>query len=115
MEERTKHESGVKNDSGKLPVGIVIQRQFPKALKRISEASEYGHNKYRETDHDYLNAQRVDNKRDRYLNAMFRHLLDSGINLEDKDPETGIEHLVHAVWNGLQLLEAIENERKEIG
>lgn len=114
MEERT-NELGVKNDSGKLPVGIVIQRQFPKALKRISEASEYGHIKYRETDYDYLNAQRVDNKRDRYLNAMFRHLLDSGVNLENKDPETGIEHLVHAVWNGLQLLEAIENEREEIG
>jgi len=34
---------------------------------------------------------------------------------ENENKFKDIEHLVHAVWNGLQLLEAIENERKEIG
>lgn len=104
--------TGNKKDDGKLPLGIVIQRQFPSALKMISEASLYGHNKYSDTDLDWLNCKRVENGKERYLNAMFRHALDSGIDLTNKDPETGLMHIVHAVWNGLQLLETIADEGK---
>jgi hypothetical protein len=105
--------SGQKNDFGKLPLGIVIQRQFPNALKMVAEASLYGHLKYLETDADFMNCRRVPNPKERYLNAMFRHLLDSGIDLDEKDAESKLPHIVHAVWNGLQLLEAIAHEGKE--
>ena len=104
---------GQKLDSGKLPLGIVIQRQFPNALKLIAEASEYGHQKYKETDGDYMNCSRLPNRKERYLNAMMRHILDSGLDLTHKDPETNLMHITHAVWNGLQLLEAINDESKK--
>lgn len=102
-----------KFDQGKLPLGIVIQRQFPNALKMIAEASEYGHQKYIETDGDYMNCSRLPDRKERYLNAMARHLLDSGIDLKNVDPETQLMHITHAVWNGLQILEAIHDETKK--
>jgi len=99
---------GEKNDLGKLPLGIVIHRQFPNAIKAIAECSRYGHNKYSETDTDWLNCQRVENGEERYLDALTRHLVDSGVNLDAKDAESGLEHIKHAAWNLLQLLEILE-------
>lgn len=103
---------GQKNDNGKLPVGIVIHRQFPNALKAIAECSKYGHDKYSEQDVDWLNCQRVENGQERYLNATMRHLLESGINLDELDSESGLSHLKHAAWNMMQLLEILELKNK---
>lgn len=102
---------GEKQDDGKLPLGIVIQRQFPNALKGIAECSLYGHNKYKETDQDWLNCQRVDNGEERYLDAAMRHLLDAGTDLKGIDV-SGLEHIKQSVWNMMQLLEIIELKKK---
>lgn len=102
---------GEKKDSGKLPLGIVIQRQFPRALKAVAECSAFGNMKYKEVDKDWLNCSRVPNGKERYLNAMFRHILEAGKDLNDIDIETGLEHIKHGVWNALQLLEIIELEK----
>jgi len=101
---------GEKLDIGKLPLGIVIQRQFPNALKGVAECSLYGHNKYKETDADWCNLHRVEAGEDRYLDALHRHLMDAGGDLRGKDSETGLAHLKHAVWNALCLLEIVERK-----
>jgi hypothetical protein len=103
---------GEKFDNGKLPLGMVIHRQFPNALKGVSECSLYGHNKYRATDEDWCNLHRVEGGKERYLDALHRHLINSGVDFEGKDLDTGILHLKHAVWNALCLLEVVEREQK---
>ena len=103
---------GEKQDNGKLPLGIVVQRQFPYALASVAECSQYGHEKYKETDADWLNCQRVENGEERYLNALMRHLLEAGVNLDQKDKDSGLEHIKHAAWNMLQLIEIIELKKK---
>lgn len=103
--------SGVKKDNGKLPLGIVCQRQFPNALKMVAEGSKAGHDKYKETDPDWLNFKRVEGGGERYLNALYRHLAASGGNLDLIDQETGVEHIKLAAWNMLALLESINKEQ----
>lgn len=107
---------GLKEDKGKLPMGIVIQRQFPNALKAIAECSLYGHTKYIEQDQDWLNCQRLENPIERYSDAMMRHYMDSGIDFKEIDGgEKGsqLEHIKHAAWNMLQLLEMLELKKQE--
>lgn len=98
---------GVKDDNGKLPLGIVIQKQFPNALKAIAKCSQYGHNKYKD-DVDWLNYQRVENWEQRYLNAAIRHFLEG----DCLDNESNLPHIYHAVWNMLALLELLEKNKK---
>lgn len=107
-----KPEVGVKKDEGKLPLGIIIQKQFPNALKAIAECSKYGNDKYKETDKDWCNLHRVENGEERYLDAAMRHLVDAGKDLKEKDPDTKLEHIKHSVWNMLALLEIIELKKK---
>lgn len=104
--------AGAKLDDGKLPLAIVVQRQFPNALKGVAECSLYGNNKYKETDKDWCNLHRVDNSVERYSNAMMRHFLDAGTNMESMDKETNILHVKHMVWNALALLEILERKQK---
>ena len=98
---------GVKKDDEKLPMGIVIQRQFPNALKAIAKCSLYGHNKYKETDVDWMNFERLDNAKERYFNALSRHFLDAGIDLSEKDNESELPHIYHVAWNAMALLEVL--------
>ena len=102
---------GKKADNDKLPLSIVIQRQFPNALKAVAECSQYGNKKYHETDKDWCNLHRVDNGVERYSNAMMRHFLAAGKELDQKDNETNLEHVKHMVWNALSLLEVIEQQK----
>ena len=88
---------GLKNDNDKLPLGIVIQKQFPNALKAIAQCSLYGHNKYKDVDNDWLNYQRLENANQRYSDAMIRHYLAESEDLDD----SGLEHIVHTCWNAL--------------
>jgi len=99
------HIKGEKTDEGKLPLGIVIQKQFPNALKAVAKCSQYGHDKYKH-DLDWLNYQRVDDWHNRYLNASIRHLLSPG-----NDEESNLPHVHHALWNLLALVEKIELEK----
>lgn len=100
--------AGVKKDNGKVPLGIVCQRQFPNALKMISEGSKAGHDKYKDTDLDWMNFKRVEGGKDRYLNALYRHLSEAGKDLDNIDKETNVKHISLAGWNLLALLETLE-------
>lgn len=91
---------GQKFNQHKLPIDIVISRQFPNALKAISCATEFGHSKYPE-DVDYLNFSRVENGVQKYADACQRH------NMEkySVDSDSGLPHIFHKAWNAMAELE----------
>lgn len=100
---------GVKNNEGKLPLDIMITRQFPKALEAICKATEFGHNYYKETDLDYLNYKRVEGGSQAYADALQRH----SMNKAGKDEKSGLPHIYHKAWNALAELELwIEENEK---
>lgn len=92
---------GVKLDNSK-PLLYVILKQFPNALSLVAKCSEYGHNKYKETDADWQNWSRLDDGEFRYSNALMRHLSE-----DNDDEESGLPHAAHVAWNALARLEKI--------
>lgn len=90
----TFREKGQKFNENKLPMDIVLFRQFPKAIQAIAKCSLNGHNKYRETDQDWLNFKRVEGGSQTYADAAFRHSFDKG-SLND----SGLPHIFHKLWN----------------
>lgn len=89
---------GVKHDSGK-PMPRLLP---PSALLAIARVLTFGAKKYSPDNWKY-----VAGARERYLDALFRHLLayNSG---EILDPESGEPHLAHAGCCLMFLLEAEE-------
>lgn len=85
---------GQKFNEGKLPMDIVLFRQFPKAFQAVAKCSLNGHNKYKETDQDWLNFKRVDGGSQNYADAALRHSFDKG-SLND----SGLPHIFHKLWN----------------
>lgn len=90
---------GVKHSEEKPKLSLLF-RQFPKALKAIVRCSEFGHEKYKETDLDYLNFKRVEGGSDNYADAGLRHRTETGIS-----EESGLPHYYHVAWNALAELE----------
>lgn len=90
---------GVKTNSLKPQMSLLF-KQFPKALESIVMCSQYGHEKYKETDKDYLNYTRVDGGSKTYADAGLRHRLQQG-----NDLESGLPHQFHVAWNALAELE----------
>lgn len=91
---------GLKYNNLKPSLDIVINRQFPKALQLIALATEYGHNKYIENDSNYLNYKSVKGGSQTYFDASARHSTDrNGLD------ESGLPHIIHAVWSSLAGLE----------
>src|SRR5690606_31680173 len=88
----------------KLPYFTVLFKQFPNALKEVIKCSMAGHNKYHETDGDWMNFTRLDNSETRYKNAMLRHMTEEGI-IEDMIPYGEMTHEAAVVWNALADLE----------
>lgn len=101
--ERMASFQGVKHSSNKLPLGILIQSQFPNALQALSKVTKYGHEKYLEHDKDWLNFKRVENAFENYTNAMQRHFIQEEI--EKTDTESEFEHIYHTAWNAMARLE----------
>ena len=101
-----KESSGKKTNIDKPQISLLF-KQFPKALEAIVRCSEYGHEKYKETDKDYLNYQRVDGGSKTYADAGLRHRLQHG-----NDLESGLPHQFHVAWNALAELQLwiTENE-----
>ena len=101
-----KEPSGKKTNIDKPQISLLF-KQFPKALEAIVRCSEYGHEKYKETDKDYLNYQRVDGGSKTYADAGLRHRLQHG-----NDLESGLPHQFHVAWNALAELQLwiTENE-----
>ena len=87
---------GVKLDNGKPLSGLVID--FSQALEAVMEVGTMGANKY--TRGGWLN---VTDGETRYWDAFWRHLLAS--KRENADPESGLPHLHHALWNLLAVVE----------
>lgn len=90
------HQPGAKLDAGKVKAGVL--HDFSKALFEVAEVGTYGAEKYTRG-----GWQNVPNAKERYFDALWRHLLASKHELVDKDTE--LKHLAHAAWNLLAVLE----------
>lgn len=93
--------TGVKHNKLKAPLDILQTRQFPKALQALALATAFGNKKYKDTDKDFLNFKRVPGGSQTYFDAAARH----NVQRIDTDEDSGLPHLVHAVWNMLAALE----------
>lgn len=89
--------NGLKYDSGKPRMALVLG-DFARALLEVGKVGTYGAQKY--ADSNWL---QVENARERYSDAMLRHLLAE--ELEDYDEESGLLHAAHVAWNALARLE----------
>ncbi len=91
-------ETGNKFSQSKVPVSKIF-KQFPLALEAIAKRSALGHEKYKDSDQDWMNFKRVPNAIEQYEDAAARHLLKLG------DEEDDFEHLVAEVWNKLAIIQ----------
>lgn len=102
---------GVKNNSKKLPMSK-LKVQFPNALQAVVLCSNMGHEKYKDTDEDWLNFTRVPGGSETYRDAFERHSLHK---VGDLDEESGLPHLFHELWNKMAEVEIWMRENyKEI-
>jgi hypothetical protein len=85
---------GIRENSGKPPVSLILS----KALLEVAKVAEFGAKKY--TPHNYRKGM----KWSFFVDAGMRHLIKYCTG-EKTDPESGLSHLAHVVWNFLALLE----------
>lgn len=91
------HEPGAKLDAGKSRLGLVLGG-FARALQEVGRVGTYGADKYSPDGWKH-----VKNGEQRYLDALYRHLLADAIDPADTD--TGLKHLAQVAWNVLAVLE----------
>ena len=89
---------GMKFDAGKLMAGLMVS-DFANALLAVSEVTTFGAKKY--APRSWMT---VPNARDRYNDALHRHLLMAAAG-EKQDQESKLLHAAHVAWNALALLE----------
>ena len=99
------HQPGAKLDDGKILAAIL--GDFSRALEEVAKVGTAGAKKYTRG-----GWQSVDNGPQRYLDAMWRHLLKS--NQEAVDADTGCLHLAQVVWNALASLELSLRHDEEV-
>ena len=87
---------GTKYDNGKPPVAEFLL-DFAPEIMEVAKVWKFGADKYAKS-----NWKKVENGKERYMNALMRHLLQS--ETEPVDPESGMSHLVHVVFNALAVL-----------
>ena len=92
---------GAKLDAGKLKAGVLAD--FSLALKAVAEIGTFGANKYSRG-----GWQHVENGRERYTDAMWRHLLAGG----GTDDQSNLLHEAHFAWNVLARLELLLRQTK---
>jgi hypothetical protein len=95
---RKPSDPGAKLDQGKVRVGLVLGG-FANALMEVSKVGTYGAAKY--SDNGW---KEVPNAEARYTDAALRHVFKHMAG-EVTDPEWGLEHLAHAAWGILAVLE----------
>lgn len=89
-------QKGIKFDAKKAPLGEMFL-DFSIPLEFVSRVWEFGARKYGKSNWKY-----VENARNRYTNALLRHL---AAETEDEyDKETNILHAAHVAWNALARL-----------
>lgn len=95
-------EEGMHKDEGKLRVDLVPLE----AIYAIAEVMTFGCKKYAERNWEKgIKFTRI------YASAL-RHLLEWGAR-RDNDPESGLNHLKHALWNIAALVTYIERDMRE--
>lgn len=88
------NKEGMKFDTGKPRWTLLPWKQ----IEQIVEILTFGAKKYADN-----NWQKVENSRERYFDAMQRHLI-AWFGGEKTDPESGKSHLAHAGCNLLFLM-----------
>ena len=95
---RQSRSGGMKFDAGKPMAGLMVS-DFANALLAVSEVTTFGAKKY--APRSWMT---VPNARDRYNDALHRHLLMAAAG-EKQDQESKLLHAAHVAWNALALLE----------
>ena len=95
---RSPHEAGAKLDHGKVRPALVLGG-FARALTEVAKVGSFGAAKYSEN--GWVS---VPNGVARYSDAGLRHWLAKQAG-EDKDPDSQLDHLAHAAWNALAVLD----------
>lgn len=100
-------EEGIKYDDGKPRLAEMVI-DFKEPLIELCKVWEFGANKYSKS-----NWKLVDNGRDRYTNALLRHLVQEDDCLVDN--ESKLLHASHIAFNALaRLYFIIKNKDKKI-
>ena len=97
--------NGFKYDTGKVRAALPTQ-DFPRALVAVAWVSTFGAEKYTAP-----SWKLVPRASERYEDALHRHILAQAAG-EVNDPESGLPHAAHIVWNALALLELQLTEAK---
>lgn len=87
---------GIKYDGGKVRPSLILD-DMRNALNAVMQVAEFGAEKYSAGGWQF-----VDNGKERYRDAKFRHALNPAGR---RDDESGLLHLAHEAWNALALLE----------
>jgi len=98
---------GVKHDSCK-PIAFTVLADFAPALQAIVAVGDFGARKYSPS-----GWVTVPDAATRYQEAFMRHLLEYMANPNEKDNESVLPHLHHALWNlaaVVTLKERMKNE-----
>ena len=101
---------GKKADEGKSPIFQGCLQYFPRALLAVANVSKYGKLKYN-LEYSDVNWARVEDGKNRYTDAMVRHLLGESVDGE-LDPESKQLHATQVAWNALARLEKILMEKE---
>ena len=96
---------GKKYDQGKVSASLLP----PQALLLVAEVLEHGAKKYGRD-----NWRRVENADVRYKDAMMRHIL-AWLAKEERDRDSKLPHLAHAVCCALFLLEFMSEQQASAG
>ena len=92
-------QQGIKHDQGKRRLGEMII-DFADSLQAVCGVWEFGADKYEKSNWKY-----VENAKDRYTNAMIRHLISEETEIIDSESE--LLHATHVAWNALARLHFI--------
>lgn len=84
-----------KDDAGKASIYRGVISYFPNAIRGVATVSDFGATKYA-----WNGWLHVPNGHDRYSDALVRHL---ALEAEGEvlDPESGLHHDLHTIWNAL--------------
>ena len=86
---------GIKHDQGKTPLSLIPAE----SLRQVADVLAFGAEKYGA--HNW----RAGMDHTRYASAALRHIF-AYIEGEDLDPESGKEHIAHAICGLMMLLES---------
>lgn len=104
-EEREKNRQEAKSDAGKPRLSLVPTQ----ILHDIARVRAYGNKKYGSSD-SWKTVEK-----ERYVDAMFRHLLAFVADPEGRDEESGLPHLWHLETNAAFLSEMLKDKWGDVG